>query len=245
MTGLILGHKSHLLQSASSRIFERTNWRTIEFLLENAVFLLIGLQVRPILEAAGDRLRSGAREDRVAVSGGDRDRDARSRPIWVFPATYLPRLIPRIRAVDPNPPWTVPAAISWAGMRGAVTLAAAFMHARGHPAARGPRADRAVVVVGATLLVQGLTLPWVAATPRGCPAPTRPRTRSRRPASHQRAASAGLATAGRDPVVRRLRLRDRTRPRAPSSERAQAMWERLGGERRDAAARPTRGCGSR
>ena len=42
--GLILGHKSPVIQSGQSRLSERVNWATIEFLLENTVFLLIGLQ---------------------------------------------------------------------------------------------------------------------------------------------------------------------------------------------------------
>ena len=48
VTGLLLGHKSPVLQSAASRLSEQTNWRTVQFLLENAVFLLIGLQVADI-----------------------------------------------------------------------------------------------------------------------------------------------------------------------------------------------------
>ena len=46
VTGLLLGHKAPTLQSAASRLSEATNWRTVQFLLENAVFLLIGLQIR-------------------------------------------------------------------------------------------------------------------------------------------------------------------------------------------------------
>ena len=46
VTGLILGHKAPVLQTASSRIAENINWRTVQFLLENVVFLLIGLQMR-------------------------------------------------------------------------------------------------------------------------------------------------------------------------------------------------------
>src|SRR5262245_57474435 len=49
VTGLLLGHLSPRQQSASSRIFERTNWSTIQFVLENVVFLLIGLQVQEIV----------------------------------------------------------------------------------------------------------------------------------------------------------------------------------------------------
>jgi monovalent cation/hydrogen antiporter len=149
-TGLILGHKSHLMQSASARIFERTNWATIDFLLENTVFLLIGLQVRRIIVAASHSdlswgtIATACLLTTLTVIV--------VRPIWVFPATYLPRLIPAIRAKDPMPPWTTPAAISWAGMRGVVTLAAAFVL----PVDTDNREVLiliALVVVGATLLI--------------------------------------------------------------------------------------------
>lgn len=53
VAGLLLGHKAPIIQSAPSRITERTTWRSISFLLENAVFLLIGLQARWIIEAVG------------------------------------------------------------------------------------------------------------------------------------------------------------------------------------------------
>ena len=58
IAGLLLGHKSPILQTAQSRIAERLNWRTIAFLLENAVFLLIGLQARRII---GDALTASCR----------------------------------------------------------------------------------------------------------------------------------------------------------------------------------------
>ena len=54
VTGLLLGHKAPTLQSAASRLAETTNWRTVQFMLENAVFLLIGLQIQPILEDVAD-----------------------------------------------------------------------------------------------------------------------------------------------------------------------------------------------
>ena len=50
IAGLLLGHKSPVLQTAASRIAEHTNWRTVQFLLENGVFMLIGLQLRGILD---------------------------------------------------------------------------------------------------------------------------------------------------------------------------------------------------
>ena len=48
--GLLLGHKSQVIQTGPSRLSERINWSTIQFLLENAVFLLIGLQIRSLVE---------------------------------------------------------------------------------------------------------------------------------------------------------------------------------------------------
>ena len=54
VAGLLLGHKAPIIQTAQSRIAERINWRTIAFLLENTVFLLIGLQARWILEGVAE-----------------------------------------------------------------------------------------------------------------------------------------------------------------------------------------------
>ncbi|HET6210481.1 MAG TPA: sodium:proton antiporter, partial [Jatrophihabitans sp.] len=91
--GLILGHRAPVWQSAASRIAERTNWRTIEFLLENSVFLLIGLQVRVIVENAW---RSGL--DHAQLIGaclGVLATVMLVRPIWVYPSTYLPRYLSR------------------------------------------------------------------------------------------------------------------------------------------------------
>jgi CPA1 family monovalent cation:H+ antiporter len=86
-----------------------------------------------------------------------------TRPLWLFPATYLPRLISaRIRAKDPAPPWQQPAGLSWAGMRGVVSLAAAFALPLtlndGRPF---PERDLLLfltfVIILGTLLLQGLT----------------------------------------------------------------------------------------
>jgi CPA1 family monovalent cation:H+ antiporter len=223
VTGLILGHKSHLMQSASSRIFERTNWATFEFLLENTVFLLIGLQVRRILEAAAG---SSMGTDRIVYACVVITATVMLvRPIWVFPATYLPRLIPAVRAVDPMPPWTYPAAISWAGMRGVVTLAAAFILPDDTPE-RPVLILIALVVVGATLLIQGSTLPWVLRR-LGLGGPDPAEDALQAASVSQRAATAGIERldelrddSDSEEVIERLRRR--------SAERSEAMWERLG-----------------
>jgi CPA1 family monovalent cation:H+ antiporter len=48
------------------------------------------------------------------------------RFVWVFPATYGPRLIPSVRRSDPFPNWRLPFLVSFAGLRGVVSLAAAL-----------------------------------------------------------------------------------------------------------------------
>ena len=84
-----------------------------------------------------------------------------ARPIWVFPTTYLPRMLFKgVRDRDPPPRWQIPAVISWSGMRGVVTLAAAFAIPAEVPG-RETLVFLAFFVTVATLLVQGVTLPAV------------------------------------------------------------------------------------
>ena len=89
-----------------------------------------------------------------------------SRFVYVYPATYLPRMIPSIRRRDPPPPLRVPTVIGWAGMRGVVSIAAAVaLPLTVDSGAAFPQRDLVVylafVVVVGTLVVQGFTLPWV------------------------------------------------------------------------------------
>ena len=81
------------------------------------------------------------------------------RMVWVPLFTYLPRfLFRRVRERDPYPPWQAPAMISWAGFRGAISLAAALALPSDVP-------DRTLIVfltfavIVVTLVGQGLSLP--------------------------------------------------------------------------------------
>ncbi len=89
------------------------------------------------------------------------------RFVGVFAITYVPRFLsPRIRARDPYPPWSHPTFVSMAGLRGAVSLAAALALPRvidgGAPF---PERDLIVfctfIVILATLVLQGLSLPYL------------------------------------------------------------------------------------
>lgn len=54
VAGLHTGHASSRAFTAQSRVNDRINWRTVQFLLENGVFLLIGLEIRSLIQDADD-----------------------------------------------------------------------------------------------------------------------------------------------------------------------------------------------
>jgi CPA1 family monovalent cation:H+ antiporter len=157
IVGLYIGRRSPSLLSSSTRLQGQALWSMITFLLEGLVFALIGLQLPTILDGLSGLAVSEVALTAVAVTLTV----IVTRFAWVFPATYVPRrLSKRLRTRDPAPPWQVPAVISWAGMRGVVSLAAAFALPQ-----RMPGRDLILFVtfcvIVATLLLQGLTLPWV------------------------------------------------------------------------------------
>ncbi len=166
VAGLILGHTSPEIQSAVSRVTERNLWQTVQFLLEAAVFLLIGLQLRALLDSAMGSAVSGW--ELVVFCTGVTLTVILVRVLWMFPAVYVPRLLPGVRRQDPRPSWRVVVILGWAGMRGVVTLAAAFiLLSEDTPGieALAPYSAAMVLaafsVVATTLLVQGATLPWL------------------------------------------------------------------------------------
>jgi Na+/H+ antiporter len=153
--GLLLGHKSPVIQSGRSRVSERLNWSTIQFLLENTVFLLIGLQARQIVSAMSRSDLSGGQIAVfcVAVLVGV----IVIRLAWV--ALSRAFLFRRDKdAEGGQPPWSHTIVVGWAGLRGVVTLAAAFLIPP-EVKHREILVFAAMVVTAGTLLLQGLTLP--------------------------------------------------------------------------------------
>jgi CPA1 family monovalent cation:H+ antiporter len=119
--------------------------------------------LRPILDSLHGHSTGALLADGAIVSAAV----ILTRLVWIFPATYIPRwMSKRIRERDPYPPWQYPTLIGWAGLRGAVSLAAAlalpltidngdaFPH-------RSYVIYLAFCVILATLVFQGLTLPAV------------------------------------------------------------------------------------
>lgn len=154
VAGLYLGH--HAGEGGyASRLQEAAVWRASDTVLESVVFALIGLQLTTVVAQVGDigpLLVAGVAVTLAAMV---------ARIVWVFPATYAPRLLFRgIREHDPYPKWQIPAVISWVGMRGVVTLAAAFAIPDTVPG-REQIVFLAFFVTVGTLLLHGLTLPTV------------------------------------------------------------------------------------
>ncbi|MEU9606118.1 Na+/H+ antiporter [Streptomyces sp. NPDC048057] len=160
VVGLYLGHRSWQVDFAT-RLQEGAVWRMVAFVLESAVFALIGLQLPYVLKGLGHYGVGQALGYAVGVFVFV----VVVRFVWVFPATFLPRRAsPRIREREPEVDWKAPTVVGWAGMRGVVSLAIAFSVPL-TTAAGDPFPSRNLVlfltfttVIG-TLVVQGLTLP--------------------------------------------------------------------------------------
>ena len=220
VTGLLLGHKSPKLQTAASRIAEQTNWRTVQFLLENAVFMLIGLQLRGILDGVQHRPASEViRCCLVALFV-----TILARIVWVFGAAVIYRYgTARMRAIAW--PWSTSAVVSWAGMRGVVTLAAVFLLPEETPG-RDMLRLAAFAVVAGSLLLQGMSLPWLIRRLH-LPAPSPAEDALQYAGLISEAARAGAARLDEirtpdDPpeVIEQLHAR--------TSKRSNTAWERLG-----------------
>ncbi|WP_347567316.1 Na+/H+ antiporter [Nocardia sp. AG03] len=216
--GMILGHGAQRWQGAASRVAETTNWRTVQFILESAVFLIIGLQVRWIVE---DAWHSGLdRQLLIVTAVAVLAAVMLARPVWVCTPVLVARLFGRA-----TEPLSHAAVVSWAGMRGVVTLAAVLLLPASTPQLPVLKL-LALVVVGGTLLVQGTSLPWLVRVLK-LRGPTRAEDALVKAELLQQAATAGLAELDRRigpdtpaPVVESLRQR--------LIWRTNAAWERLG-----------------
>ena len=222
IAGLLLGHKAPILQTAQSRIAERMNWRTIAYVLENTVFLLIGLQADWIIK---DVSESGLTAGRiVGVCAASLAAVVVLRMAWVFPVRYLLVRPARDARTGRTPPWTYTFLIGWAGMRGVVTLAAAFLIPEGTEH-REVLLLIAFTVVAGTLFLQGLTLPWVARLLK-VPSPDRAEDALARATLLHQASEAGLEVLEAEEDDDPHGVRDSIRPRL--EQRNFAAWEQLG-----------------
>ncbi|APU17864.1 MULTISPECIES: Na+/H+ antiporter [Actinoalloteichus] len=163
--GLHIGHHSHKL-SARERLEVQTIWRAVNLLLECVVFSLIGLTLRTIIASVRDEGR-----DLLQLVGASFLLLVAAiliRVVWLFGTTYIPVISSLFGPTSGRhrPPWRQVLVLSWTGMRGVVTLAAAgavpltTLDGSPFPARESIQFAAFVVTVG-TLLVHGLTLPWL------------------------------------------------------------------------------------
>jgi Na+/H+ antiporter len=148
--------------SSGARLQARQLWDWLVFVLEGLSFVLIGVQLRTVVEGIEGRsladLAVAALVLNLLVIA--------VRLALVYPASWLPRLSARVRERDPFPGWPAVTVIGWAGMRGVVSLALALAVPTTVEGG-GPFPDRNLVVflsfsvIVVTLVGQGLTLPLV------------------------------------------------------------------------------------
>lgn len=120
--GLYISWNGPLMISAATRLQGIFFWDLVIYLIEGLLFLLTGFQMRLLFEKSkafpvNDILLATALVAAIIIV---------ARFAWVYPATYWPRLIRRLRERDPAPSWRAVFVIAFTGLRGAVSLAAAL-----------------------------------------------------------------------------------------------------------------------
>lgn len=161
--GLLLSNKRQTMLTHLSRLQGANVWSTIGFVMNGLVFLLIGLQLPSIVAQLGDvslakAIGYGFLISLVLIV---------TRILCTLGASVFTRFMSHfITVANPNPGWRGPLVLGWAGMRGVVSLAAALsipvMTSTGEAF---PQRELILfitfVVILVTLVLQGLTLPWV------------------------------------------------------------------------------------
>ncbi len=158
MAGLVMGQRAARILSPEGRLMGKGVWSAVIWAINAFVFMLIGLQLPSIL---GPLLTDHPPAELVGLGLAISLTVIVARIVWVFPGTYLPRaLSAKIREREPYPSPRAVFIVSWAGMRGVVSLAAALALATDFPQ-RDMILWLVFCVILATLVGQGLTLPWL------------------------------------------------------------------------------------
>jgi monovalent cation/hydrogen antiporter len=161
--GVWLGWHSPELVTPDTRIRTSSVWELLQFVLNVALFALVGLELPVVVAGIRDSATGSIAVAAIAVAAAV----IVIRFVWVFPATYIPRVLSRrLRERDPSPRWQSPFLIAWTGMRGAVSLAAALaIPTTIDGGGAFPQRDTIIfltyAVIFATLVLQGLSLPMV------------------------------------------------------------------------------------
>ena len=148
--------------TAELRVQTLPVWEVVVFLLNGLIFVLIGLQMRRIIESRA--LAEIGFTTLLAYAAAVCVTLIVVRLVWVAVFAYAIRLPPSVRSHDPFPPLRDIIIVGWTGMRGVVSLAAALALPTSLDSARGyPVRDMIIFltfcVILVTLVVQGLSLP--------------------------------------------------------------------------------------
>lgn len=155
--GLVVGSRLGTILTPRSRLLWLSTWKMVGFVLNGFVFVLVGLELPVVLQALGGR---GTAEilGLVVLVGG---LVVVTRLVWVFASSRLPGSPRRqIAETDPELAKRLTFVVSWAGLRGAVSLAAALALPATFPE-RNLILLLTFAVILITLVGQGLTLPFV------------------------------------------------------------------------------------
>ena len=226
-----------------TRLQDQAVWKAVQLLLESFAFLMIGLQLPPVIGELSGISASVILASSVAVLATV----IVVRIVWVYTFAYLPRMLsPRIREQEPAPTVAQVFVVAWAGMRGVVSLAAAFAvpltTLSGAPFPGRPHIVflTFVVVIG-TLLLHGLTLPWLIRRlgVQGDEARTDAIAAA---AAQEKAATAAadrLDELLADPETAEVHERAADVLRAWNTRRRNSAWERLGRTEEEIGESPT------
>ena len=161
--GLLLSNMRQRILNYRSRIEGINVWTNLVFVLNGLVFFLIGQQLPSIARQLGDISLGSAIGYGLMISFAL----IVIRMCCTFGASLFTRFISRfIKVADANPGFKGPIILGWAGMRGVVSLAAALsiplLIGEGQPFPnRNLILFITFIVILVTLVLQGLTLPWV------------------------------------------------------------------------------------
>jgi monovalent cation/hydrogen antiporter len=160
--GLYVSWNGPLLISAATRLQGIFFWDLVIWLIEGLLFLLMGFQMRVLIEKSkvvplNEIVAAIALTSAIVIL---------ARFVWIFSGTYLMRLSKRIQERDPLPSWRYIVIIGFTGIRGVVSLAVALALPLTLPNGEGfPHRDLILFasfgVIFVTLVGIGLTLPFV------------------------------------------------------------------------------------
>ena len=152
--GIYVGWHAPVLTTPALRLQGAAFWDVMTFVVNSVLFALVGLQLPRLVEALGDVPAREVAWAAVAVSVAV----VLIRVVWVFAFMFGPYVRGWLGGRYPRAKWRTVAVVSWAGMRGAVSLAAALAIPLDVPQ-RDLLIFLAFVVILVTLVGQGLTLP--------------------------------------------------------------------------------------